>query len=180
MHPSEELTGAACPNATDPSIPTRRAFHLTVIYGLWTLMAVLLGTPALIYLMLPPKLRKESDWIDAGDISNLPLQVPTEMIFHRIRTDGWKIVSERSTIWAVRFAERQVTAYGPQCTHLGCAYQWDLNRKEFLCPCHNSEFSLDGKVISGPAPRSLDRYDTKIENNHLLLGTLRESDGSNG
>jgi Rieske Fe-S protein len=65
-------------------------------------------------------------------------------------------------------------------THLGCAYQWDLTEKEFVCPCHASGFSLDGKVIAGPAPRPLDRYDTRIENNRLMLGRLRESAESNG
>jgi Rieske Fe-S protein len=33
---------------------------------------------------------------------------------------------------------------------------------------------MDGKVLSGPAPRPLDRYATKIENGKLLLGGLIE------
>jgi len=28
-------------------------------------------------------------------------------------------------------------------------------------PCHNSLFSIDGRVLAGPAPRPLDRYETK-------------------
>ena len=72
----------------------------------------------------------------------------------------------------VKQADNSVVAYGPQCTHLGCAYHWDDGKTEFLCPCHNSLFSLDGKVISGPAPRPLDRYETKIEGNKLLVGRL--------
>jgi Rieske Fe-S protein len=39
-------------------------------------------------------------------------------------------------------------------------------------------FSLDGKVLSGPAPRSLDRFETRIEGGKLLLGGLRPSSGS--
>ena len=38
-----------------------------------------------------------------------------------------------------------------------------------------SEFSIDGKVLAGPAPRPLDRYLTKIENNRLQIGELRQS-----
>ena len=30
-------------------------------------------------------------------------------------------------------------------------------------------------VVSGPAPRPLDRYDAKVENGKLLLGPLHES-----
>jgi Rieske Fe-S protein len=57
---------------------------------------------------------------------------------------------------------------------LGCAYHWEERSSEFLCPCHSSAFSEDGKVISGPAPRPLDRFETKIENGKLLLGALHE------
>jgi menaquinol-cytochrome c reductase iron-sulfur subunit len=68
-----------------------------------------------------------------------------------------------------------VVAFAPQCTHLGCAYHFDETEKQFLCPCHNSVFSIDGKVVSGPAPRPLDRFDAKVQNNKLLLGEIRES-----
>ena len=51
-------------------------------------------------------------------------------------------------------------------------YHWEDGKNEFLCPCHNSLFAIDGKVISGPAPRPLDRYETKVEGNKLLVGKL--------
>jgi Rieske Fe-S protein len=61
---------------------------------------------------------------------------------------------------------------------LGCAYHWDAQNKDFLCPCHTSIFSIDGKVVSGPAPRPLDRFDTKTEGTRLLIGELKRSSGS--
>jgi menaquinol-cytochrome c reductase iron-sulfur subunit len=36
-------------------------------------------------------------------------------------------------------------------------------------------FSVDGKVQEGPAPRPLDRYQTKIEGTKLLLGPVQTS-----
>jgi Rieske Fe-S protein len=36
---------------------------------------------------------------------------------------------------------------------------------------------MDGKVVSGPAPRPLDRFDVRIQGKKLLLGRLRRSDG---
>jgi Rieske Fe-S protein len=44
-----------------------------------------------------------------------------------------------------------------------------------VCPCHTSFFSIEGQVLSGPAPRPLDRYVTRIENNRLQIGRLRQS-----
>ena len=46
-----------------------------------------------------------------------------------------------------------MVAFNPACTHLGCAYHWDESPNNFVCPCHASVFSIDGKVLVGPAPR---------------------------
>jgi menaquinol-cytochrome c reductase iron-sulfur subunit len=72
----------------------------------------------------------------------------------------------------VKTAGNQVTAFAPQCTHLGCAYHWDQANNNFLCPCHTSAFSIDGKVLSGPAPRPLDKYMVKIQGDKLSIGPL--------
>jgi menaquinol-cytochrome c reductase iron-sulfur subunit len=152
--------------------PTRRTFYLTAIYGLWALICGALSIPAFVYLLFPPKARKEEDWVEAGDIARLKSGVPVELVFRKNRLDGWKLISEKTTAWVVNLPGKGVVAYGPQCTHLGCAYHWDEGKNEFLCPCHTSVFSLDGNVVSGPAPRPLDRYQTKVEGNKLLLGRL--------
>src|SRR5262245_23781433 len=107
-----------------------------------------LGVPAMVYLLFPPKARKENDWVEAGDIAALRPNAPVEMVCRRNRTDGWKLVSEKSTAWVVKLPDSRVVAYGPQCTHLGCAYHWDESKHEFLCPCHSSLFSIDGKVTA--------------------------------
>ncbi len=44
------------------------------------------------------------------------------------------------------------------CTHLGCLYNWNNQEGKFICPCHGSQFQLNGTYIQGPAPRSLDRF----------------------
>jgi menaquinol-cytochrome c reductase iron-sulfur subunit len=153
--------------------PTRRHFYVGAIYGMMAAMSAALGLPALAYLLVPGKIRKSEEWVDVGDIARLTPGIPVELTFRRNRIDGWKVISEKSTAWAVKTGENQVIAYGPQCTHLGCAYHWEQDKKEFLCPCHNSIFTLDGKVASGPAPRPLDRYQTRIQGTKLLLGKLQ-------
>jgi menaquinol-cytochrome c reductase iron-sulfur subunit len=160
------------------SADSRRGFFLTVIYGLWSLIGAALATPALLYLFLPPKVRSESEWTDAGDITKLQAKTPVEVVFRKNRVDGWKITSEKQTTWVVQLPDQKIVAFGPQCTHLGCAYHWDEAKSEFLCPCHNSVFSVDGAVVSGPAPRPLDRYETKVENGKLLVGALVASPGA--
>jgi menaquinol-cytochrome c reductase iron-sulfur subunit len=152
--------------------PTRRRFQIGAIYGMMAAISAAIGLPALAYLLVPSKVRKKEDWIEVGDVTRISPGVPVELTFRRNRIDGWKVISEKSTAWVVKTGDNQVTAFGPQCTHLGCAYHWEQDKKDFLCPCHNSIFMIDGKVASGPAPRSLDRYDTRVDGTKLLLGKL--------
>ena len=156
----------------------RRGFHQTVIYILNGLMGLALALPTLVYLLMPPKGRKESAYVDAGDISQLTVGIPVEMSFQQSRVDGWRALTEKKTAWVVKNADNSVVAYGPQCTHLGCAYHYEESTKKFICPCHTSYFSIQGAVLTGPAPRPLDRYVTKIENNRLMVGALKATDGS--
>jgi menaquinol-cytochrome c reductase iron-sulfur subunit len=156
-------------------MPSRRGFVNAVIYALGAAMGAALAIPAVRYLFLPPKTRKQQAWVEAGDISNLAVDVPQEMTFRRIHADGWKIYSEKGAAWVVKTADDKILAYSPACTHLGCAYHWDAANSDFLCPCHGSTFALDGKVLSGPAPRPLDQYEIKIENARLFLGPVHQS-----
>lgn len=160
---------------SESPVQTRRSFYVAAIYGMGTLISAALAIPALLYLLIPPKMRRQSDWVKAGDLSQAPVGTPVEMTYRRMRVDGWKVTSEQDTVWVVKSAQNQVTAFSPACTHLGCAYHWDDGRKEFVCPCHNSIFAIDGKVLGGPAPRPLDRYETRIQGNTLLLGALHTS-----
>lgn len=151
---------------------TRRGFHLIVLNLLGALVTAAIALPTVVYLLFPPKDRNGNGFIDVGDISQLTPGTPVEMTFQKTRYDGWRLVTEKKTAWVVKTGDNAVTAYGPSCTHLGCAYHWENN--QFLCPCHNSFFSIDGKVTAGPAPRPLDRYVTKIDGARLQVGELKQ------
>lgn len=48
-----------------------------------------------------------------------------------------------------------------KCTHLGCTINKAENGR-LLCPCHGSEFDLEGKVIKGPAYKNLEIIPVKM------------------
>jgi menaquinol-cytochrome c reductase iron-sulfur subunit len=152
----------------------RRVFCLSSIFAIGGVIGAALGIPAFIYLLFPPKQAKRSEWVDAGNIHDLPVGQPKEISFLRTQNDGWKVTSEKATSWVLKTPDNEVVAYSPWCTHLGCAVHWESDKKQFLCPCHGSVFSADGNVLSGPAPRPLDRYEVKLEADELWLGKLQE------
>ncbi len=168
------------PLAAEGYSSTRRAFHLAVIYALGAVIGLAMAIPTAIYLLIPPKVGKPSGFIDAGDVSQLTPGEPVELTFQQSRLDGWKLVTEKKTAWVVKEPDNKVVAFGPQCTHLGCAYHWEASTNKFSCPCHGSDFSIEGNVMAGPAPRPLDRYITKIENNRLQIGDLKQSSADSG
>ena len=49
----------------------------------------------------------------------------------------------------------QLRAFAITCPHLGCSYAFDDGKRHFVCPCHGSEFALDGTIIHGPATAPL-------------------------
>jgi menaquinol-cytochrome c reductase iron-sulfur subunit len=142
-----------------------------MIAGLGALMTAALAAPAAAYLLLKPRSQKQSDFVPAADLSQLTVGKPEEVVFHRTRVDGWRVLNEKSTAWVVRKDDQNVVAFTPQCTHLACAYHWEEKDSKFFCPCHNSVFAIDGKVVSGPAPRPLDRYVTKVDQGKVLISS---------
>lgn len=156
----------------DDLSPTRRSFYIKFIYGIMTAIGAALAAPAAVYLLFPPKVRKEGQWVDAADLTSLTAGKPEEISFQRTRVDGWKVTSEKATAWVLKKSDSDVVAFAPQCTHLGCAYHWDDPSHTFICPCHTSAFSIDGKVLSGPAPRPLDRYEVKVDGSRLQIGPM--------
>ncbi|MGE3843769.1 MAG: ubiquinol-cytochrome c reductase iron-sulfur subunit [Vicinamibacterales bacterium] len=150
---------------------SRRKFAGTLVYLLNGLIGGALAVPSLFYL-LKPKRADAAGWTRLTTLSDLAVDTPQEVPYDRMRMDGWKIVEERATAWVVKSSDTEVTVFGPRCTHLGCAYSWDKENGQFACPCHGSYFSVDGAVLAGPAPRALDRFETKVENGILFVGDV--------
>lgn len=154
--------------------PTRRSLYTALINVLGGAIAAALAIPSAIYLLLKPKNAASGDWVEVAGLDQLRVGRPEEIRYNRKRTDGWEKVVEKATTWVVRTSQDKVIAFTPSCTHLACAYHWDDAAKHFICPCHASMFSVDGKVLAGPAPRPLDRFVSKVESGKILIGSRIE------
>ena len=72
-------------------------------------------------------------------------------------------------IAVVRVDASTVAAVNARCTHLGCTVAWQRDR--FQCPCHESAFALDGRVLpgDGPARRSLATYAVEFDGTRVVV-----------
>jgi menaquinol-cytochrome c reductase iron-sulfur subunit len=150
---------------------TRRSFYRALIASLGSVIGIAMAVPTALYLLVAGKSKPKGNFSEAAHLTQLQIGKPQEVTFVRTRVDGWRSFQEKVIAWVVRTDEKHVVAYSPQCTHLGCAYHWEAQDNQFVCPCHESRFSIDGKVLAGPASRPLDRYPVRVENSKLLIGS---------
>jgi len=66
-----------------------------------------------------------------------------------------------------------VWALSRKCTHLGCTINYHEKGGILECPCHQSRFNTDGKVLHGPAEKRLVRYKVeKLKNEGGYIVTI--------
>jgi menaquinol-cytochrome c reductase iron-sulfur subunit len=157
------------PISTDKFSAARRKF-LKLLIGIMTFfMSVLLGIPFIRALIAARSKAAQQTWDRVGDVNSLPIGQPVRMNFFSRVEDAYRHETTVHSVWVVKHSPDEVTVFSPICTHLGCYFKWDAGTEHFECPCHGSVFSIDGKVLGGPAPRSLDTLPAKIENGLLLI-----------
>jgi len=64
------------------------------------------------------------------------------------------------------------TVLSSHCTHLGCKIN-KIENGRLVCPCHGSEYDLEGKVLKGPAYKNLEKLRSKIseDGSHIKIET---------
>ena len=65
-------------------------------------------------------------------------------------------MKKEQRVWMIR-SEEGIYALISVCTHLGCTPIWHPAENRIKCPCHGSNFLVDGQNVAGPAPSPLFR-----------------------
>ena len=97
----------------------------------------------------PNVIYEPSQRFNAGPAKNFDVGVSTKF-------------QNEQRVWIIR-TEKGFYALWARRTHLGCTPNWFGDQQRFKCPCHGSNYTVEGDVIAGPAPRPLWR--TKIDIN---------------
>ncbi|HXR70849.1 ubiquinol-cytochrome c reductase iron-sulfur subunit [Actinocrinis sp.] len=85
-----------------------------------------------------------------------------------VRMDPADIKSQKERDWGYQ----GIVAFSKICTHVGCPVSlYEQQTHHMLCPCHQSTFDLseDGKVIFGPAARSLPQLPITVDADGYLV-----------
>jgi menaquinol-cytochrome c reductase iron-sulfur subunit len=148
---------------------SRRRF-LKIVSGIFTFIgSLILAIPLAGFIIGPISRISKTHFSRVANLKNVPQGTPTNVRYPDVEQDAY--IEERMTrdVWVIKHSADDVTVFSPICPHLGCSYNWNEQKGEFICPCHGSVFAKDGKVLAGPAPRPLDTLPKKSQGNELLV-----------
>lgn len=147
----------------------RRDFMKAAIAGIGGLIGAAIGLPAIAYVVGPALAKAADTWIRLGTVSKVELGNPT-LFKTTIETQtGWINAEEEFSAYVLTENGQDFVAMSNICTHLGCRVRWIPDEQGFYCPCHNGVFAKDGSVLTGPPPRPLDRFESKVEDGVLFV-----------
>lgn len=156
-------------DASSKGKTSRRDLMKAAIVGIGGLIGASIGLPAIAYIVGPALKQAADSWIRLGSTSKVELNEPTLFKATVETQTGWIDTQEEVSAYILTENGNDFVAISNICTHLGCRVRWIAEEGKFFCPCHNGVFGRDGSVISGPPPRPLDRFETKVEDGTLYI-----------
>lgn len=112
---------------------------------------------------------EESGFIKVASLNALPEDgKPRKFPVLADKSDAWNrfLNVPVGAVYLRRTGGQPVQALNVICPHAGCAVDYQPGKENYLCPCHNSTFGLDGAIAdkSSPSARALDALEVEIRN----------------
>ena len=147
----------------------RREFIKAATTLIGGLIGITIGLPSIVYLLYPSLREVEGNSIiDLGPLEDYPIDTPTRFEFTKTAINGWETTATNYGLYVVRKNDLEARVFSDICTHLGCRVTWHADQQHYISPCHAGHFDVLGNVVSGPPPRPLDEFVTRVENGNLF------------
>jgi len=147
----------------------RRGFFKQVLAGIISVILGLIPFGAGLAVFLDPLRRKSaaSGAVRVASLEALPDDgVPRKFPVIAARVDAWNKFTQTAigAVYLRRTSDGQVQAFNVVCPHAGCFVDFHPDENHYLCPCHNSTFTVAGSIKdrSSPAPRGLDSLAVEV------------------
>jgi menaquinol-cytochrome c reductase iron-sulfur subunit len=126
--------------------------------------------------ILDPLRRKseQNALIPVTSLRSLPEDgLPRKFVVKATHSDAWNRNPDVpiGAVYLRRTGPKSVQALNVVCPHAGCFVDFVPGRKGYLCPCHNSTFTLEGKISDpkSPSPRGLDELQVEIRDEEVFV-----------
>jgi cytochrome b6-f complex iron-sulfur subunit len=110
--------------------------------------------------------------IDLPKVASNTIIIPLEA-FPMLAEVGGSIVGKadghENPIIIAHVDDGTFAAVDALCTHMQCTVAYNALNITFDCPCHESSYELDGRVIGGPALRPLRMFPVSSDGANLTI-----------
>lgn len=142
---------------------TRRTLIVWYLGGLMTAIVVAVIGPILVYVwpappkgqkfqQIPVSLGKDLSQLADGEAIRFDSpSTPQNTAFVMADGGGDNAKGDLAFAGYAVKANGKIDLLAVNCSHLGCAVDFNGGAKRFDCPCHGSRFTIDGQVLHGPA-----------------------------
>lgn len=167
---------------------TRRRAVIRLLGAITGFIGIVLGAPLFVFLFGPtirgryawrwlgrsiaPTLAAREPWVRVGTMDSFPSGTTTLAKVSVPVQDGWIQTDTPIAVYVHPTGPDRASVFDIHCTHMGCAVRWNAAAQRFFCPCHGGVFDASGHAVSGPPPRPLDQYATRVEQGVLYMGRL--------
>jgi Rieske Fe-S protein len=163
---------------TDVPKPPRRNFLKWCCHGLGAVFAVLLGAPAIAYLVdARNRTAGQGAMRKVTGVRREEMQknVPVQGVVRDLRRDAWTLHPDDviGRVWVVKLGDgnskSDYQVFTTVCPHLGCSVNANPDATTgFTCPCHNGQYHADGTRVvkegyENPAPRGMDSLEFEFD-----------------
>lgn len=148
---------------------SRRSFLFKLGMGLNVVAAALVGVPLVGYMLSALRHKAWQAWIPLGQLNDFPENQTRLATYVNPFTRPWDGQTSNLPCWVRRLEGEKFQVFAINCTHLGCPVRWFPQSGLFMCPCHGGVYYADGSHASGPPPRGLYEYETKIKDGQLWV-----------
>jgi len=152
----------------DDHLTGRRRFLSLLAGWIQGVIGLVLGIPAVAYLVSPVRRKGDEQWVLLGSVRELTKGEPRRIEFTYEEESGYTV----RTVWAAAYVvseDGEPAVLSPVCTHMGCNVAWASEPSLFQCPCHGGRFDRTGQVAGGPPPKPLRRYPTRVTGDDLEI-----------
>jgi menaquinol-cytochrome c reductase iron-sulfur subunit len=165
------------PGAFEGETVTRRRFMTGTVHGAGMLMTAGFTLPAIGFALGPIFHNYTLGWQTVGypqdfpDNNYIPIVITTSPGIGEAGKSTVYIRSRDPSVDKLPLTKyNRWVAITSRCSHLGCSVLWVEASERFVCPCHGSVFDAEGVRVSGPAPRPLDRFYTRLFDGQVQVG----------
>jgi len=157
MADEKDRMGPAMPRNNTAAGPSRRRFLDALLGSGVILWLASVFYPVTRYIIPPARSGLDVSSVEAAALEELP--PGSYKIFRFGRIPGILL----------RLRDGTYHALSARCTHLDCTVQFRSDTEQVWCACHNGLYDVEGRNLSGPPPKPLERFEVVIKGDKIFV-----------